>query len=131
HADLSRLHTTACGGRRVQPFDRENYEDCSKQVGKLPEDKCHYFFDPGSFLNIFSIRSVIRNPLTILMVENVTATTPRTLLSVVAPPEPVIRIAPPTQIAEMAFVRDINGVCSKGETRCTNSRPRNSASMKT
>jgi len=34
-------------------------------------------------------------------------------------------------MAEIAFVRDINGVCSRGETRRINSNPRNAASMKT
>src|SRR5215467_6497108 len=42
-----------------------------------------------------------------------------------------MRIAPTTEIAEMALVSDISGVCSSGDTLRMISRPTNVASMKT
>src|SRR5947207_1697990 len=88
-------------------------------------------FSVSRFLNIFSMRSVMRRPLTTLMVGAVTATNPSTRLSVLASLAPAMRMAPTTAIAEMALVSDISGVCSRGETRRTSSNPRNAASMKT
>ena len=41
---------------------------------------------------------------------------PSTLLSRVAPCAPVIRMAPTTEMAEIALVSDINGVCKAGVT---------------
>src|SRR4051794_37457042 len=77
------------------------------------------------------MRSVIRNPPTTLMVAAVTATKPSTRLSRLAFSAPAMRIAPTTEMAEIALVSDISGVCSSGETRRTSSKPRNPASMKT
>ena len=48
-----------------------------------------------------------------------------------ADPSPLIRIAPTTEMAEMALVSDISGVCSSGETLRMSSKPRKAASMKT
>src|SRR5437763_330976 len=73
------------------------------------------------------MRSVIRNPLTILVTAAVIAINPSTLLSVVASPEPVITIAPTTEMAEIALVSD----CSSGDTLRMISRPTKVASMKT
>src|SRR6185503_18003101 len=56
---------------------------------------------------------------------------PSTRLNVEASFSPAIRIAPTTEMAEMALVSDMSGVCSRGETRRTNSKPRKPASMKT
>jgi hypothetical protein len=81
-------------------------------------------------LNIFNMRSVMRNPLTRLVVDAVTAIKPRVRLNVLACAAPVIRIEPTTAMAEMAFVSDIRGVWSSGETRRITSRPRNVASMR-
>ena len=51
-----------------------------------------------SFLrNIFSMRSVIRNPLTMLIVDDTTAMQPSTLLNSRRSPAPAIRIAPTTR----------------------------------
>ncbi len=77
------------------------------------------------------MRSVMRNPLTILMVDATTATHPSTWLSFEAPPAPAIRIAPTTEIAEMALVSYIKGVCNNGETRCTSCKPRGTARIST
>src|ERR1019366_6704730 len=90
----------------------------------------HYFFS-SLRLNIFSMRSVIRNPETILVVAAVMATKPSTLLMVVASSLLMIRIAPTTLMAEMALVSDISGVCSRGDTLRITSRPTKVASMKT
>src|SRR5262249_29235384 len=72
-----------------------------------------------------------RNPPTTLMVAAVTATKPSTRLRVDAFSAPATRIAPTTEIAEIALVSDISGVWSSGDTRRTSSKPRNPASMTT
>jgi hypothetical protein len=56
---------------------------------------------------------------------------PSTLLNIGAAPLPDTRIAPTTEMAEIAFVKDINGVCKSGDTRRTNSRPKGTASTST
>jgi hypothetical protein len=66
-----------------------------------------------------------------LVTADVIAMNPSTLLSIVAPWADVIRIAPTTEIAEIAFVKDISGVCSSGETLRITSSPRNVANMNT
>src|SRR5215471_5574241 len=76
------------------------------------------------------MRSVIRNPLTILVTAAVMAMNPSTSLSVDGL-SLMIRIAPTTEIAEIALVSDINGVCSNGDTLRMTSNPTNVASMKT
>lgn len=76
------------------------------------------------------MRSVMRKPLTTLMVEAVTAMAPRAV-------ERALRCSPrmtsePTKLmAEMALVRDMSGVWSSGETRRMTSKPRKVASTKT
>src|SRR5205085_1754149 len=85
----------------------------------------------GRLLNIFSIRSVIRKPLTMFVTAAVMAMKPSTLLSVVASREPVITIAPTTEIAEIALVSDISGVCNRGDTLRITSNPTKVASMNT
>ena len=56
---------------------------------------------------------------------------PSVRVNTVACAAPVIKIAPTTAIADIAFVSDISGVCSRGETRRINSKPKNAASMNT
>src|SRR5258708_22592428 len=73
----------------------------------------------------------MRNPATMLMVANATATIPRILLSIGELPLPETRIAPTTEIAEIALVSDIRGVCNKGDTRRTSSRPSGTARTRT
>ena len=80
-------------------------------------------------LNIFNMRSVIRKPPTILLVAATTAMNPKTKDSVLLC-SPTSTIAPTTAIASSAFVSDISGVCSNGETRRITSKPMNPASTK-
>ncbi len=69
------------------------------------------------------MRSVIRKPLTMLVVEANTAIAPRTVLSVDFC-SPASRTAPTMAIAEIALVSDIRGVWSSRETRRMMSSPR-------
>src|SRR4051794_33145380 len=90
-----------------------------------------YRFAPR-FLNIFSMRSVIRKPLTMFVTAAVMAMKPSTLLSMSSSAARLTTmIAPTTEIAEMAFVRDIRGVCSSGDTLRITSSPTKVANMKT
>ena len=76
------------------------------------------------------MRSVIRKPLTMLVVDAKTAMAPSTVLSRDSC-SPASRMAPTTAIAEIALVSDISGVCSSRETRRMTSRPMNVASIST
>ena len=66
-----------------------------------------------------SMRSVITNPPTTLVVEQTTAINPRIVATMLwcGPVPPAITIDPTKEIPEMAFVADIKGVCSSGGTR--------------
>src|SRR5262250_1887349 len=77
-----------------------------------------------------SMRSVIRKPPTMLLVAATMAIVPRIAARLVLC-SPARMMAPTTAIASRALVRDINGVCSSGETRRMTSNPMNAASMKT
>src|SRR5579864_9490161 len=77
------------------------------------------------------MRSVMRNPATMLMVANITAMVARTLLKTGELAVPVSRIAPTTEMAEIALVSDISGVCRSGDTLRTNSRPSGTAKTST
>ena len=76
------------------------------------------------------MRSVIRKPLTMLVIEAATASVPRTVVNVVRC-SPAMMIEPTTAIAEIALVSDISGVCSRRETFRITSKPMNVASMNT
>src|ERR1700735_437084 len=76
------------------------------------------------------MRSVIRKPPTTLLVAATIATVPSTVDSVLLC-APTRRIAPTTAIASNAFVNDIRGVCSSGDTRRITSNPMKAASIKT
>src|SRR5262249_30116218 len=65
---------------------------------------------PGFFRNILSMRSVIRNPPTTLIVAAATATVPRIVESVVFP-SPATTSDATSEMPEIAFVKAINGVC--------------------
>ena len=84
----------------------------------------------SGFLNIFSMRSVIRKPLTMLVIEAASAMAPSSVMSG-GWSWPAITIEPTTAIAEIALVSDISGVCSRRETRVTTPSPMKVASMKT
>ena len=80
--------------------------------------------------NIRSIRSVMMNPLTAFVLEANTAIAPSTVASVPWPP-PASSNDPTNEIAEMAFVSDISGVCNRPGTLVITVNPRNDASTKT
>ena len=61
------------------------------------------------------MRSVIRKPLTMLVIEAATAMVPRIVVKVVCC-SPATMIEPTTAIAEIALVSDISGVCRRRET---------------
>ncbi len=81
-------------------------------------------------LNMRSMRSVMKNPPTMLLNEAATAIAPRIVESFVSC-RPAMMIAATTTIASSAFVNDISGVCSSGETRLISSNPTNPARMNT
>src|SRR5581483_7738247 len=93
-------------------------------------EKFPHGFVRSSRRNIFSIRSVIKKPLTMFVVEANSATAPSKLMYQ-ACSEPATAIAPITAIAEMALVIDISGVCSRRETRVITPNPINVASRNT
>src|SRR4029450_8442073 len=116
HRDGRTSHTrvdTLPGGRGcIHPGKREDETDRSNDVGDLA-DRVDHEGRPSSrlspVLNIFNMRSVMRNPLTMFVIEAKRAIAPRTRIGSGWSP-PVIRIDPTTAIAEMALVNDINGV---------------------
>src|SRR5438552_11248975 len=71
---------------------------------------------PLPSLNIFNMRSVMRNPPTTLVLEQATARKPRIVLSQPLS-DPATTSEPISEMPEMALVADISGVCSKGGTR--------------
>src|SRR6185312_11672039 len=134
HADFAREDAALRGRRGIHPLERKNEKGRRHQIGVLHQVLDHDLAGPfwsSRFLNILSIRSVIRNPLTMLITEVVTAMKPSTRPSVESPAASVTRIAPTTQMPEMALVIDISGVCKSGETLRMISRPTKVASMKT
>src|SRR5229473_673110 len=90
----------------------------------------NYFFTGRLVLNILSMRSVMKNPPTTLLVAATMAITPRIVANSLLR-SPTRTIAPTTAIASRALVNDISGVCSKGETWRMTSNPMKAASMKT
>ncbi len=72
HAHFAGEHAAPRGGRRIHPLQRENKQRRRNNVGVLnqvPDNGLFGHFLSSRFLNIFSMRSVIRNPLTMLMTE--------------------------------------------------------------
>ena len=84
HADHAGVHPAARRGRRVHPVEREDEECRRDHVGELDQGVDHGRWpSPGfcSLLNILSIRWVMRNPLTMLVMDANTATAPRNRIS--------------------------------------------------
>src|SRR6266567_4730497 len=81
-------------------------------------------------LNILSMRSVMKNPPTTLLVAATMAMTPSTVANVLFL-SPTRTMAPTTAMASRALVSDMSGVCSKGETWRMTSNPMKAASMNT
>src|SRR3954468_8207520 len=98
--------------------------------------RIRYFFsdgaDPvcGSRRNIFSMRSVMRNPPTTFVLAHTTPMNPSAVATV---PRfaPAATIEPTSEMPEMAFVADISGVCSSGGTRGMTMKPTKPARTKT
>src|SRR5882724_11175676 len=105
----------------AQPFQAKDEENGGDQISSFKKIRgsVHFFSSAftASFLrNILSMRSVIRKPPVTLIMAEVTATVPRMVLRVFAC-SPAMTMEPISEMPEMAFVADINGVCSRGGTR--------------
>ena len=84
HADHAGVDAAARRRRGVQPVQREDEEPGRDEVRELDQVVDHGRGpSPGfcSVLNILSIRSVIRNPLTMLVMDANTAMAPKILIS--------------------------------------------------
>src|ERR1700722_2377326 len=86
HADFAGADAAAGGGGRAHPHQSEDEEGRGDQIYDFDEGVCaepgnHYFFGPLD-LNILSMRSVIRNPPTTLLVAATMASAPRMVESV-------------------------------------------------
>ena len=75
-------------------------------------------------------RALDHTRMTMFVIDANSAIAPRMRIGI-GKSEPVIRIDPTTEIAEIAFVSDINGVCSSRDTRPMTPRPMNVASTST
>src|SRR5262249_8980725 len=104
-------------GRR-EALQSENEEDRRGQVHRLDKVGPHFLSLSALSvrLNIRSIRSVMMNPPTTLMVAEITATKPRRVATCPSF-APAATSEPTSEMPEMAFVADISGVCSRGGTR--------------
>src|SRR5947207_15761551 len=133
HTDLAGPDSAPGSARRAHPFQRQNEQRAGDQINDFNDVLISGEIGHGLvgrlLLNIFSIRSVMRNPPTTLLVAATTAITPSTVERVLLC-SPTIRIAPTTAMASRALVSDIKGVCSNGETRRMTSNPMKPASMK-
>src|SRR5215470_2773433 len=137
HPDFAGEYAAPCCCGRAEPFQRKNEKRGSNKIRDFDDvfgsgQIAHGFFGPLA-LNMRSMRSVMRNPPTILLVAATMAIVPRIFASS-APCSwysPARMMAPTTAIASSALVKDISGVCSNGETRRITSNPMNAASMKT
>src|SRR5262249_44845110 len=114
------------GARMVQPPQRQDEEDRRSEITELDQVLAHLFFSR----NILSIRSVMRNPLTMLVIDAATAIVPRTVATSDTR-SPAIRIDPTIAMAEIAFVSDMRGVWRRRETFWITWKPTNVANMKT
>src|SRR3989442_18847 len=133
HTDLAGPDSAPGSARRAHPFQRQNEERAGDQINDFNDVLISGEIGHGLvgrlLLNIFSMRSVIRNPPTTLLVAATTAITPSTAEKVLLC-SPTSTMAPSTAMASSAFVSDISGVCSSGEIRRMTSKPINAASMK-
>ena len=109
--------------RRRQPAQAQDEEDRRDEVREADERGVHGVrrlrlrrLAGRPFLNMRSMRSVIMNPPTTLMVAAVTAMKPRTAR---AEPwcAPAATSEPTSEMPQMALVPLMSGVCSSGGTR--------------
>src|ERR1700739_3469097 len=134
HSQFAGPDAMARRSRRTHPLQRQNEQRACDQINdfdwKLVSSEFVHGFVAGRLdLNIFSMRSVMRNPPTMLLVAATTAIVPRigdrALLC-----SPTRTLEPTTAMASRAFVSDMSGVCSSGDTRRITSKPINPASIK-
>src|SRR4029453_7400917 len=131
HAGGPGDHAAPRGARVREPLQREDEERGRGEVGELGELLDHRPAAPRSGrLNMRSMRSVIRKPLTMLVIDAATATVPSSVeKSLFCSPA---MISDPTMaIAEMALVSDISGVCRSRDTPRITSKPMKVASTNT
>src|SRR5713226_2973176 len=104
HSDRNRrrhhagVHALTSGGGRVHPVQRQDEQRRGDEVPELPDVIDHDPLAPPPFplvLNILSIRSVIRKPLTMFVIEPKRAIAPSTRIRSGLSP-PATRIAPTT-----------------------------------
>src|SRR5205823_7417551 len=124
HPRHARHHGVAGGLRVVHPVQREDEQRRREDGGDLGDGVRH------CFLNIFSIRFVMRNPLTMFVMEANSAIPPRTRM-VHGYSAPVTAMDPTTAIAEIAFVSDMSGVYRSRDTRRITPSPMNVARTRT
>src|SRR5215467_2126661 len=132
-ANFSSEHAPARHCRRTQPLQRQHEQHnggdvCEIQVFLQCKRVGHFLGLP--VLNMRTMRSVMKNPPTILLKEAATAIAPNAVVKGVVC-RPAMMIAATTTMASSALVSDIRGVCRSGETRLISSKPTNPASMKT
>src|SRR5262249_13512803 len=126
HSQRGHVHSAAGRLRIAQSFQAEDKKDRGEQIAEFDKiiavhQRCSSFPPespppPIRSLNILSIRSVIINPPTTFIIAEMPAIKSRNLLTSLSFPT-AVRIEPTTEIAEMALVADINGVCKRGGTR--------------
>src|SRR4029453_13714371 len=122
----------ARGARMRQPLDADDEEDRRDEVRDVDPGLAQRPSSSRSGRRCFKIsgmRSVTRKPPTMLIVPNTTATNPSTCSSVESA-VPTISIAPTSTMPWIAFVPDINGVCSIVGTFEITSKPTKIASAK-
>src|SRR5205085_3491852 len=149
HPGSSDLVAADGGARTRQPAhsvdEQPERDDVARvdEVGRLQEDRgsdhfgssCVCSVSASAFggslrLNIPSMRSVTKKPPITLIVPNVIAITSSTFSN--APlAKLIVRMPPSTTIPWIAFVPDINGVCSVFGTFEITSKPTNPASTST
>src|SRR5271166_3140497 len=139
HARFACPNAVARSGRRTHPLQREDEQYAGDEIQNFDEDLtsckfCGHYLATGLVagrldLNIFSMRSVMRKPPTILLVAATTATKPKAAESELLC-SPTSTIAPTTAMASRALVSDISGVCRSGDTRRITSKPINPARTK-
>src|SRR3954465_5842972 len=119
HAESGVVHAAARFFRRCEPLQPENEQDRRRQVHRFDEVGPHFLSVSTTRsvrLSMRSMRSVMMNPPTTLIVAEVTATKPR-MVATCPWSEPAATNEPTSEMPEIALVADINGVCSRGGTR--------------
>src|SRR5215471_5313607 len=131
HAQLSGVDPASRRAWRTHPLQRKNEKNAGDEINDLNDALCNgqsVHLVGRLVLNIFSMRSVMMKPPTMLLVAAMMAIAPRMVASSLLR-SPTRTIAPTTAIASRALVNDISGVWRSGETRRITSNPIKPASM--